>query len=54
MISGVFRQLDSSVSYKVVVALTGLALIGFVVAHMLGNLQIFAGPDALNAYAKNL
>ena len=36
---------------KVVVALTGLGLVGFVVMHMLGNLQIFEGSDALNTYA---
>lgn len=31
-------------------AITGLALVVFVVAHMLGNLQIFLGPEALNRY----
>lgn len=31
-------------------AVTGLALVGFVVGHLLGNLQIFLGPDTLNAY----
>lgn len=35
-------------------AVTGLILFGFVVAHMLGNLQIFLGPDALNSYAEHL
>jgi succinate dehydrogenase / fumarate reductase cytochrome b subunit len=32
-------------------ALTGLVLIGFLVGHMAGHLQIFAGRDAYNAYA---
>jgi succinate dehydrogenase / fumarate reductase, cytochrome b subunit len=32
-------------------ALTGVLLIGFVVAHLLGNLQIFMGPEPFNAYA---
>src|SRR5262245_61932521 len=32
-------------------ALTGVGLFGFVVAHMIGNLQVFLGPDALNGYA---
>ncbi len=32
-------------------ALTGLALAGFLVAHMAGNLLVFGGQDALNAYA---
>lgn len=31
-------------------ALTGFALFGFVVAHLLGNLQIFLGPESLNRY----
>ena len=35
-------------------AVTGLLLFGFVVAHMLGNLQIFFGRDVLNGYAEKL
>lgn len=31
-------------------AISGMALFFFVVAHMLGNLQIFLGPDAINEY----
>ena len=46
--------LSSSIASKTVMALTGLGLLGFVIVHMLGNLQIFAGPDKLNAYAKTL
>ncbi len=41
----------SSIGKKWVVALTGLVLIGYVLGHMLGNLQIFAGPEKINAYA---
>lgn len=41
----------TSIGRKAVMALTGLVLFGFVVAHMLGNLQIFLGQDALNEYA---
>ena len=33
---------------------TGLVLFGFVVMHMLGNLQIFLGAEALNRYAEML
>jgi succinate dehydrogenase / fumarate reductase cytochrome b subunit len=43
--------LRSSVGSKVTMALTGIALLGFVVAHMVGNLQVYAGPEKLNAYA---
>ena len=34
----------SSIGKKVVMAVTGLVLFGFVVAHMVGNLQVFLGP----------
>ena len=43
--------LASSVGSKVIVALTGLGLAGFVVFHMIGNLKLLSGPDAINAYA---
>jgi succinate dehydrogenase / fumarate reductase cytochrome b subunit len=39
---------------KYVMALTGFGLVGFVLAHMIGNLLLFAGPDALNTYAEGL
>jgi succinate dehydrogenase / fumarate reductase cytochrome b subunit len=44
----------TTIGAKVVMALTGIALLGFVVFHMLGNLQIFLGQDAVNKYAKFL
>ncbi len=44
----------SSLGSKYLMALTGLGLTGFVIVHMVGNLQVFAGPEALNAYAQNL
>jgi succinate dehydrogenase cytochrome b subunit len=46
--------LRSSIGKKVVMALSGVVLFGFVVGHMLGNLQVYAGPTALNAYAESL
>ena len=39
---------------KVVMAVTGIVLIGFVIAHMLGNLKIFSSPDEINAYSRFL
>ncbi len=42
---------QSSVGKKMVMALTGLGLVVYVVFHMLGNLQLFQGPHALNRYA---
>jgi succinate dehydrogenase / fumarate reductase cytochrome b subunit len=44
----------SSIGTKMLMAVTGLALVAFAFAHMLGNLQIFLGPDAINGYAKSL
>lgn len=44
----------SSVGAKHIMALTGLALTLFVLIHMIGNLLVFAGPDALNSYAATL
>jgi len=43
--------LGSSIGKKVVMAVTGFMLFGFVVAHMIGNLQIYLGPSAMNEYA---
>ncbi len=44
----------SSIGLKYVMAVTGLLLVVYVVGHMLGNLLIFVGRDALNAYAETL
>jgi succinate dehydrogenase / fumarate reductase cytochrome b subunit len=41
----------STVGKKVVMAVTGIILVGFVIGHMLGNLQMFLGADAMNRYA---
>ncbi len=45
---------DSTIGKKAIMALTGLVLFGFLVGHMLGNLQIYLGPDKLNGYAEKL
>lgn len=45
---------SSSIGRKWVVALTGIVLVLFVCGHLLGNLSIFLGPDAINAYAQFL
>lgn len=37
-----------------IVAVTGVVLIAFVVGHLLGNLQIFLGPEWVNGYAEKL
>lgn len=48
------RILGSSVFRKQLVAITGLAMVGFIIAHLSGNLLVFGGPDAFNAYAERL
>jgi succinate dehydrogenase / fumarate reductase cytochrome b subunit len=45
---------NSTLGKKVVMALTGLVMIGFVIIHMLGNLQAFEGAEKLNAYGAML
>ena len=45
------RFYASSVGKKYVVAITALALLGFLPVHVIGNLLLFAGPAALNEYA---
>lgn len=49
-----FKFLTSTIVAKVVMALTGLVLVGFLFAHAIGNLQFFLGSDAYNAYASFL
>ena len=45
---------QTTLGKKVVMAISGVILIGFVVGHMAGNLQIFLGPEKLDAYAEFL
>ncbi len=44
----------SRIGQKMVMAVTGIILYVFVIGHLLGNLQIFAGPERLNNYASFL
>ena len=46
--------LESSVGRKVVMAVTGACLCGFVTVHMLGNLQAYLGAPVMNHYAEFL
>ena len=45
------RLWRSSLGKKYVMAITGFGLWIFVIVHMLGNLQIFLGPEKINSYA---
>jgi succinate dehydrogenase cytochrome b subunit len=42
--------LGSSLGKKYVMAVSGCVLFLFVVGHLLGNLQVFLGPEAINRY----
>lgn len=46
--------LRSSIGKKIVMSVSGILLIGFIVSHLVGNLLIFLGPEAINTYAKKL
>ena len=46
----ILRFWGSSVGLKLIMAATGAGLSAFVLVHMLGNLQIFQGAEALDAY----
>ena len=45
------RFAGSTIGRKVVMAVTGLMMIGFIVAHLTGNLLVFMGPEAIREYA---
>lgn len=42
---------SSSIGRKILMALTGVILLGFVTGHLVGNLQVFEHPDRINGYA---
>ena len=44
----------SAVGKKYVMAITGVMLMGFVFAHMVGNLKMYIGPEDFNHYAEFL
>jgi succinate dehydrogenase / fumarate reductase, cytochrome b subunit len=46
--------LRSSIGKKLIMALTGLGFCIFLIAHLAGNLIIYAGKDAFNSYAERL
>jgi succinate dehydrogenase / fumarate reductase cytochrome b subunit len=52
--AGSLRFWQTTVGKKAIMAVTGFILFGFVCGHLLGNLQIFEGPEKLNHYAATL
>ena len=52
--TALIRAVSSSIGKKLLMGLTGLALCGFLVVHLSGNLLLYAGADEYNAYAHAL
>jgi succinate dehydrogenase / fumarate reductase, cytochrome b subunit len=45
-----FRFYQATIGKKAVMAVTGVILFGFIIGHLIGNLQVFAGRETLDAY----
>jgi len=48
------KAFSSSIGSKFLIALTGLFLLVFLIAHLAGNLLFIAGPEAFNEYSHKL
>ena len=48
------RTFGSSIGKKLLMAITGLCFIGFLSVHLAGNLTLYKGGEAFNAYAEKL
>lgn len=52
--SWLIRTIGSSIGKKLLMAITGICFIGFLCAHLAGNLILYRGGAAFNAYAEKL
>src|SRR6185503_15366634 len=52
--SYVGRFLSSNIGLKVLMAVTGVVMFGYLIGHVTGNMLVFKGPDAINSYSKFL
>jgi succinate dehydrogenase / fumarate reductase cytochrome b subunit len=52
--SWIIRVLSTSVGKKQLMAVTGFMFLGFLAAHLAGNLTIYWGKEAFNSYARHL
>lgn len=48
------QTIGSSIGKKLIMALTGFCFIGFLTVHLAGNLTVYGGADAFNAYSERL
>ena len=49
--AGMLAFYHTTVGKKIVMAVTGVMMFFWLLGHMVGNLQIFLGPDKINSYA---
>lgn len=54
LVKGSARSTRSTIALKLLMAVTGLIFIGYVLAHMYGNLKVFAGRESFDSYAEHL
>jgi succinate dehydrogenase / fumarate reductase cytochrome b subunit len=52
--STLWRAISSSVGTKAILALSGLALVAYLILHLVGNLFVFLGPAVLNGWGHTL
>jgi succinate dehydrogenase / fumarate reductase cytochrome b subunit len=45
---------QTTIGKKVIMALSGVIIVGFTIGHFLGNLNLYFGPEAMDGYAKTL
>lgn len=51
----ILKSLNTSVGQKFIMAVSGLALVGFIIMHLLGNLSLYqSSGEAFNTYAATL
>ena len=48
------RTLGSSIGKKLMMAITGLGFVGFLTAHLIGNLTLYGGQDLFTSYVEHL
>lgn len=48
------RFARSNIGLKFIMAITGVVMVGYLIGHVSGNMLIFRGPEAINAYSKFL
>ena len=48
------RAVRTTVALKALMAITGLIMVGYLLAHMYGNLKVFAGQESFDSYAHHL